>query len=123
MHRAEGVTEEHDDTMVGGLSAAEQDEAKQIRPWLEAKVEFERGYMEKVLAITDGNISKAELVTGLARRNLYDLMYRTGLMVRAKLPRRGKAARDAARASARVSNARLRDAAIRRGRAALEADA
>ncbi len=42
-----------------------------LRPLREAKEEFEKSYIEQVLAQTNGNISKAAKILGIDRSNLY----------------------------------------------------
>ena len=43
------------------------------------RADFERSYMERLLAASDGNVSEAARISGIARQNLYTRMRRWGL--------------------------------------------
>ncbi|MEW5965135.1 MAG: sigma-54 dependent transcriptional regulator [Pseudomonadota bacterium] len=43
------------------------------------RAQFERSYLERLLSATDGNISEAARISGIARQNIYERMKRWGL--------------------------------------------
>ncbi len=45
----------------------------------DAKTEFERAYVERVLKETSGNMSEAARLAGKDRKDFYDLTRRTGV--------------------------------------------
>ncbi len=50
-----------------------------IKPYQEAKEEFEKNYLKKLLDISEGNISKASRLSGKTRAEIYRLMKKYGL--------------------------------------------
>ncbi len=50
-----------------------------VKPYHEAKEEFERNYLKKLLDISGGNISKASRLSGKTRAEIYRLMRKYGL--------------------------------------------
>ena len=50
-----------------------------IKPYREAKEEFERNYLKKLLEISGGNVSKASRLSGKTRAEIYRLMKKYGL--------------------------------------------
>ncbi len=50
-----------------------------VKPYHEAKEEFERNYLKKILEISGGNISKASRLSGKTRAEIYRLMRKYGL--------------------------------------------
>lgn len=53
--------------------------ANGVQSYEEERGRFERSYLERLLAATDGNVSEAARLSGLARQNLYEHMRRWGL--------------------------------------------
>ena len=52
---------------------------KKTAPFKQAKREFERAYVERVLRETKGNVTAAAVVAGKDRKDFYDLIRRTGV--------------------------------------------
>lgn len=52
---------------------------KSIRPWREAKREFEVAYINKVLAQTQGNMSEAALLADKDRKDFYVMVQRNDI--------------------------------------------
>ena len=50
-----------------------------LQPLTEAKEAFERGYLQDVLAATQGNISRASQIAGRYRADFYKLLKKYGL--------------------------------------------
>lgn len=50
-----------------------------IRPWKEAKRNFEKGYVEQVLRHTGGNITRAAAIAEKDRKDFYAVMERCGV--------------------------------------------
>jgi len=50
-----------------------------IRPWREAKVEFERAYVEAILERTKGHMTEAAILADKDRKDFYTMVRRQGI--------------------------------------------
>lgn len=55
------------------------DSGEQFPTFNEARAEFERLYLHKILRMTDGNVSQAALLAGRNRTDFYKLLSRHGI--------------------------------------------